>query len=206
MPSRQGFQLSDYFLQDWLELRPDNNYSVCGFHDASASRRNLVAVVQRVAPYQAGQSCSAVVAVVEDPGGLITSACRILDALKYIGPYEMEFVWTGNGFNVLEFNPRFWLQHGIFLNTGNGLLQRYISQEAADTPDAVVQDTGVWVDGIWYLHSLLKGRLAAISQVKKACRLGRARPCFFPSLSTSIRYLFRRIFFFSKSPRRKNYT
>jgi hypothetical protein len=200
----QGFQRDFFFLQDWLELHPMDNYSVCGYHDAIRPERNLIAVVQRVASYSGGQSCSAAVAVVEDPDRLIAHACRILNALEFIGPYEMEFVRTGDGFKVLELNPRFWLQHGIFLQPGNGLIRRYLSLENGGSPDGETRDTGVWVDGIWYLHSLLKCRLSVFSVARKTSRLGRSRLQFFPSLPVSARYLLAKVFSRQPLPRRNN--
>lgn len=191
----KGFTPNDYFLQDWLEnLDAEDNFSVCGFWDAKENDRNLLAVVQRTSSYNKGQSCSSAVAVIKDPGGLIGWTRRILNYLSYQGPFEIEYIRTSNGFKVLELNPRFWYQNGIFLKHDNGLIKRYVDEETKPPRGGIVIDRGTWVDGVWLIRSILKFQFRAIRESRRAAKLGRAKVELFPTLPVILKYFAGRVF------------
>ena len=186
---KNGHQADHYMLQEWLEIAPGDNFSVCGYHDAQEPRRNLAATVQRIASRNDGQSCSAVVAVVEDPAGLAGHTKNLLDGLGFTGPYELEFVRTVDGFKALELNPRFWLQHGLFLETGNGVVKRYLGLDSPGDwkPDAL--EKGAWVDSVWFWYNLVKGRMGIFRKLREAREAGHAPAKFFPNHWTAVRHL-----------------
>jgi len=191
----KGLQSSDYFLQEWLEeVAAEDNYSVCGYWDAEENDRNLLAVVRRTSSYNKGQSCSSAIAVIQDPGELIEWTRTILNHLSYSGPFEIEYLRTRNGFRVLEFNPRFWYQNGIFLKHGNGLIRRYLEIDEKTLNGETIIDSGTWVDAIWFLRSILKLQFQAIREVRRAAELGRAKVDLYPTIPVALKYFLRRIF------------
>ena len=191
---RKGFQKEDYFYQEWVEgILKEDNYSVCGYWDAKANNRNLIAVVQRMSSYNSGQSCSSCIAVIPDPGELIEKTQLILNSLEYRGPFEMEFLKTETGFLVLEFNARFWYQNAIFIQHENGLIKRYLGIEEDQKEEGLVIDKGTWVDGIWLLRSLLKLQFKVLKQIKHAKRLGRAKLDLYPSIPVALKYFVQRL-------------
>lgn len=155
---RERLPYEVFFVQEWLGDEACRVISVCGFHDTANHRRNLTAIVERVASHTTGLSCSAAVESIPDQWGLLYQASGILDELEFTGPYEMEFLVVGEQVRVLELNPRFWMQHAIFLFTGNGLIKRYLGLESeADRQQRSVENI-VWIDGIHLISSLLHFR------------------------------------------------
>lgn len=151
----QGLSPDVFFFQEWLGDLDCRVISVCGFHDHRDHNRNLVAVVERIAAHTKGLSCSAAVTTIPDAWDLRGRAAAVLDALEYTGPYELEFLVTGDRVAVLELNPRFWMQHAIFLVKGNGLMKRCLGLETeADRGQRVVEDI-VWIDGLHLVKAAL---------------------------------------------------
>ena len=199
--AEQGYEKEEYFLQSWLDkVSPEDNFSVSGYWDAKNNDRNLLAVVQRTSSYNSGQSCSSSVAVVPDPSDLIGRSGKVLNGLQYTGPFEIEFLRTENGFLILEFNPRFWYQNGIFIPHGNGLIKRYLGIEGTVPRGGVVIDKGTWLDSIWLLRSIAKLQFSVISEVLRASRLGRAKIDLFPTIPVAIKYFTKRLFTRKPSP------
>jgi hypothetical protein len=153
-----GFARSDFFAQEWLgETAP--NDSVCGFFDARHPARNLMVVAKRRLNDRPSLACSAVVEVVGDPGGLTACAERLLREIDFTGPFELEFVRDAAGqFRLLELNPRFWLQHGMFLPFGNGVVRRYLELDQPAAPVEAIPPGTTWVNGVWLAQQIFRGR------------------------------------------------
>jgi len=118
-----------FFVQEWLgEATP--NFSVCGFFDARQPARNLLAVAKRrlmTGPHRPARPWWK---AVDDPGRLTALTERVLREIDYTGPFELEFLQDAAGqFRLLELNTRFWMQHGLFLPFGNGVVRRYLGLE-----------------------------------------------------------------------------
>ena len=154
-----------FFVQKWLAVEAADNFSVCGFWDAVDPVRNLVCVVRRLAGYEGGLSSSAAVTVVPDPSDLVARAGKLLDAIGYEGPFEVEFLHAEGAFHVLELNPRFWMQHGLFVAAGNGLLKRYLGLDTAEDRGRGVPAHQTWVDGMWLVRNAATLRWKAIGDV-----------------------------------------
>lgn len=183
---------SIFFIQEWLGDKNCKVISTCGFHDHESPRRNLSVVVQRVVSHSIGLSCSAAVETVEDVWGLRQNTEKILNALEFTGPYEMEYLLIGDTFKVLEINPRFWMQHAIFLKNGNGLMKRYYCLDGEN--DWINKDYShiVWIDTIHLLKTLMKGQLGFFSFVIHAIKKNRKSILLWPSLPVSL-FVFSRI-------------
>ncbi|MCB5187692.1 hypothetical protein LG200_06690 [Methylobacillus caricis] len=151
-----GYKLDSFFLQEWLGEADTRLFSVCGFFDANQPKRNITCVVERLAGYTSGPSCSAVVGIMPDEFGLTPQAFAILDRLAFVGPFEMEFIVTDSRIVVLELNPRFWMQHGLFLSSGNALVKRYLELDTADDYFQPEPEKLLWVDGLWMMKSLVR--------------------------------------------------
>jgi hypothetical protein len=146
-----------FFLQEWLGDRQLRLLSVGGFFDATAEGRNLAVVTERVADYgDKGPSSSAMLVTVNDELGVIERASHVLRRLGYRGPYEFEFIVADHRVLALELNPRFWMQHGLFVAAGNGLVTRYLGRDTVADRSACVPDRLLWVDGTWLLRRLVR--------------------------------------------------
>ncbi len=154
-----GLPESAFFLQQWLGDAPLQVLSVGGFFDAEDESRHLALVTERVADYGAGPSSSAMLVTVDDVHGLVDRAAQVLRRLRYQGPYELEFLVGGDQVAVLELNPRFWMQHGLFIATGNGLIRRYLGRDSAADRAAMPPPRLLWIDALW-----LAGRLARLDR------------------------------------------
>lgn len=111
---------------------------------------------------------------------------HVLRRLHYRGPYEFEFIVTGGRALALELNPRFWMQHGLFVPAGNGLVKRYLGMETEAERAAPAPSRLLWVDGTWLLRRMLQLDLSSMGLVFKwAVRGYRTVVC--PSLGAVLR-------------------
>jgi hypothetical protein len=154
-----GLPPQAFFLQRWMADQPMRLLSVCGFFDAGDESRNLHLLTERVADYGPGPSSSAMLVTVPDEAQLAGQAAHVLRRLGYVGPYELEFIVCAQGSWLLELNARFWMQHGLFLATGNGLVRRYLGLDGAVPAAAPPPPPLAWIDGTWLLR-----RLAALDR------------------------------------------
>jgi hypothetical protein len=167
----QGLAADWFFLQEWLGDAPMRLLSVGGFFDAADESRNAALVTERVADYgHDGPSSSAMLVTVGGQRHLVDAAARVLRRLAFRGPYEMEFVVVGERVLVLELNPRWWMQHGLFLALDNGLVKRYIGRGDAVAIDADADARLLWVDGVWLLRRLLRFDAGALRSVWRHAR------------------------------------
>ncbi len=171
----QGLSEDHFFLQEWLGERGAHEVlSVAGFFDAAAPARNLALLTRRVRDYsesggEGGPSSSAMLVTEDDSRGLIAATERVLARLAYRGPYEMEFIATRERCVLLELNPRFWLQHGLFLARGNGLVRRYLGLDLGPDETALAATPSppllMWIDGVWLLRQLARGRIGVLAEL-----------------------------------------
>ena len=182
-----GLDTSWFFLQEWLGEAPLKLLSVGGFFDATDENRNLSVVTERVAEYGAGPSSSAMLVTVPDSLGLLEHSAQVLRRLRYCGPYELEFIVASDRILALELNPRFWMQHGLFLHSGNGLVKRYFGQETAADLKAPAPENLLWVDGVWLLRRLLRMDLRIFRLWHKWVHQRGYQPVVCPSLGDSVR-------------------
>ena len=184
----QGLAEEWYFLQEWLGERGAHEVlSVAGFFDAAAPQRNLALLTRRVRDYggndgdhgnhgDGGPSSSAMLVTEDDERGLVAATERVLARLAYRGPYEMEYIATRDRCLLLELNPRFWMQHGLFLARGNALVRRYLGLDAAPAtaaapvaaaaePAAAASPPLVWIDGVWLARQLARGRFGLLNEL-----------------------------------------
>lgn len=155
----QGLEPDHFFIQEWWGDEACRVISVCGFHDWQNAARNLTAIVERVAAHSTGLSCSAAVETIEDEWQLQMRTEAILKTLEFTGPYELEYLVGADRVAVLELNPRFWMQHAIFLADGNGLMKRYFGKESAEDLVRRTIRPVVWVDGLHLVRSVICLRL-----------------------------------------------
>ena len=187
--SRAGLDPDWFFLQEWLGDQPCRNLAVCGFHDHDEPARNLSVVLERLRGGPGTLPNSTLAATVLDAGDLTAAAARVLDAIRFTGPFEIEFLATERRVALLELNPRFWLQHSIFIPFGNGLMKRYLGQDTA--ADRAVQSlpATVWVDGLGLAKSLVRLDFRLWREARSACRTRAARLVIWPAWPTALRVM-----------------
>ena len=190
----EGFVPTDFFVQEWLGGRPHRVLSVCGFFDAEDSSRNVSLLTERVVAYGDGPASSAVVASVPDEGGLVARAHSVLGRLGFRGPFEIEFLSAPGRTCVIELNPRFWMQHGLFLALDNSLVKRCLALDTtADRQRAAVAEPRLlWVDGVWLLRRLLRADLRLPRLWWRWVLRGGYRPVVCPGVGYLLRLALRR--------------
>lgn len=166
-----------FVIQPWLDGRDGTEYSVEGFFDHTDPSNNLLTVVKKLDRNARPGTMGACLTVV-DPEDLINRTAKMLDSLEYRGPFEMQFIVSSERYLVLELNPRFWLQHGLFLVHGNGLVRRYLG--LPPTRGERIPEGFLWMDSLWLLRQLTRGRFTTLWGVLKQARTGML---FCPKLS-----------------------
>jgi hypothetical protein len=184
-----------FFIQEWLGDKDCEVISVCGYYDFNDNDRNLTAVVKRIASHTDGLSCSAAIETIDDKWFLNEETKKILDALKFSGPFELEFLISGLNIYVLELNPRFWMQHAIFLSFGNGLIKRYLRVETPSDLELKELPPIVWIDGLHILKSILKLQPKFLLFTLMASLKSSKKILIWPSLPISILVSLRIVFF-----------
>jgi hypothetical protein len=198
-----GFSPEDFLIQEFM---PDADVvSTCGFFDAFNHSRNLFLVTRKLLGQGGRLTTGVVVATIRDPERLLSRTVAMLDALRYRGPFEMEFIedCRRGVYHVLELNMRFWMQHGLFIDgCGNGLLKRYLDRDDPCLNDAPVADVRlVWVDRIALVAAIARGRWGFLRTAWRHCRAassGGSRIVLYPDAGSTVRFcgmeMLRRIF------------
>lgn len=160
----QDLPLDCFFFQRLITEGIAANYSTCGFFDHADPQKNPIIVTRKMLGNEPGRiSTGAIVKTVRDPAKLRTRTCRILKKLQYTGPFELEFLHDSEEgrYYVLELNPRFWMQHGIFVEAYDNLvLKRYIGLQVGRWQDGELPFKPlVWLNGLHFFQLLIHGRL-----------------------------------------------
>lgn len=115
----------NFMLMDLLSTNPRHNVSISGYYDSEAY---MVQCTTKIVQHpRSGGSGDVVKVLTEFDRELITVSLKICEALKWVGPFEIEFIRDSNGsLKVNEMNPRFWMQHGLFNWNSNDFMARRI--------------------------------------------------------------------------------
>ena len=190
----QGLDSKHFFLQEWFSSTQCRVISVCGFHDSQKSHRNLVAVVERIFANAKVLSGSAAVETIDDEWLLTQNTEAILNRLDFIGPYEMEFLVQCDNVLFLEFNPRFWMQHAIFLKNGNGLIKRYLKLDNEQDHLHNKINNVIWIDTMHLVFSIVRFRIKFLLFIIKKFFKKKKQVIMWPGLLLSFYIFFRLIF------------
>ena len=119
---------SDWGYQIQLSAQPRDNVSVVGWHSATMHRS---IVTRRVA---VSSGIGWIVERVFDLSRLMNITRRVLNALDFHGPFELEFVRdpADDTYRVIELNPRFWMQHRLFQNLTDHAVMKHFLGEHVD--------------------------------------------------------------------------
>lgn len=168
--------------QELLSTRPEDNLSVCGWHDPEyrqyfAHRKNL--------RHPAETGTGDVVETVTDvPQELLDGVRAVLDAMEYRGPFEMEFLYDSrtDSYKVIELNPRFWLQHALMNRLAdNFLIRRYLGEDLKPIPPQSLPHK-YWINGNRALYYMLSGDFQIFRYLQNGF-------CY-PALGQSVRWGF----------------
>lgn len=176
-----------FFFQEWLGNMDCRVVSVCGFHDTGRPERNLTALVERIYAHNDGLSCSAAVQTIKDEWGVVGKTAAILNLLKFVGPYEMEYLLVKNQLKVLELNPRFWMQHAIFFYNQNGLIKRYLNMDLPPDYQLKLVENIIWIDTLHLVFSLMCLKFEFLYFVIRKYREQGFKIILWPSIPQGIR-------------------
>jgi len=104
-------------LQKFVSVAGQGVHSVTGFIDRTGElfvTRHAIKVLQRSQPVGVGV-CFESLAAVPSLSDAARNLCR---ELGHFGVFEIEFVWSDNRWNVIDFNPRFFSQVGMDIRRG----------------------------------------------------------------------------------------
>ncbi|MEO1999244.1 MAG: hypothetical protein ABGZ17_28700 [Planctomycetaceae bacterium] len=153
-----GLNESDFCTQKFI-TSPGFVYSVCGHFDSHDNQQNAILVTRKTMTSVETLGTGTVVDTVDDPADLLARTTGILNALEYCGPFELEFLHDTDTqtYYVLELNPRFWMQHGIFIERfDNILLKRYLGIDAPAGRHTQPIEPVCWMNRVDLLTSLVK--------------------------------------------------
>ena len=195
------YSIDKFFHQKLLMSSPSNNISTCGFFDYKKPQRNLIIVTRKLLSDAGKIGCGAIVQTIDDPERLVERTINILNSLHFAGAFELEFFYEecDKCYYVLELNPRFWMQHGIFVSYfNNGLIKRYLN---IDTPsDWKYIDTNypktTWFDSIYLLNSIV--HLSPKTLINYILELinnkSNGHYCLYPDIYTGLSYILKSIY------------
>lgn len=191
---QQGLPRS-FFFQQRLISGELNNYSTCGFFDFENPTRSCLAVTRRTLDTGAKIGTAAIVETIDDPQNLLERTQRLLTELRFTGPFELEFLYdvASANYYVLELNPRFWMQHGLFVDAGdNRLIQLYLGLDLPDDRAATTLQPAIWLSTIDFVKSCLAFKLRMVCRYAAAyCRAKTTRRivCTSPDLPTAVKHV-----------------
>lgn len=184
-----------FFFQDFIDYPLQNNISVAGYFDYTNFNRNLSIVTRKVLGNCERFSCGTIVETIPDPNNLVQRTYKILDNLKYNGVFEMEFLFDEQEkiYYVLELNPRFWMQHGLFLKFfNNELIKRYLDIKNSKSIAQYEYRHLVWIDTISLLINTLKGNLDILKKYIQY-RVRKIPVFLAPDLITALIFILKKI-------------
>ncbi|CAM2778769.1 hypothetical protein HAHI6034_00870 [Hathewaya histolytica] len=188
----KGENLEDYFFQKLLKSPPENNISVSGFFDYENNKRNVTIVTKKTLGEEGKIATGCIVETIEDPINLKERTFDILSSMKYKGPFELEFFYeeADDLYYVLELNPRFWMQHGIFVDKyDNALIKRYLNLDTEeDWKKDNVYKKVVWINNLFYFKDKMKSNRERLSIYKEVKNKNKDCVVLFPDNITTIKY------------------
>jgi hypothetical protein len=189
----KGWSLGMFFYQRLLQSPLINNISVSGFFDFQNEKRNLFLITRKLIGDVDKMATGLMVSTYPDPERLVNRSKYILGDMRYTGPFELEFFHEekDHAYYLLEMNPRFWMQHGLFVSfLDNGLIKRYLGMDIERDWNhwSLPTQPLLWVNNIAFLSSLIKLKLGILKIVLKTIKQG-AKACFYPSFSVSFHYV-----------------
>lgn len=178
-----GLTPCDWCFQELLSISDQHNISVCGWHDEEFHQYIVTRKVLQHPP-RTGNG-DVVENMLDYPRELTQATLEILSAMHYRGPFELEFVLDkrSNEYKIIELNPRFWMQHGLFEELTNHLLIKRSLQEDVEfkmiPPESF--EHRYWINANRFWYRLCKGQLSILGYLRKGS-------CY-PSLTESLRWM-----------------
>jgi len=155
-----GLEEDDWCYQEILSVAARHNISVCGWHESGRCQywttRKVLQHPPRVGNGDVCEFCAAA-------PGMTDAVRRLLDALEYMGPFEVEFVFDRRqqSYKIIELNPRFWMQHGLIeAVSGDVLVRRYAGLPLDGTP--VSSRFRYWVNTLYAVYRAVRGDLRVV--------------------------------------------
>ncbi|MEJ5294446.1 MAG: hypothetical protein WHT28_04300 [Fimbriimonadales bacterium] len=192
-----GLKPDEIFVQRFL---PDaQNISVAGFYDWRNPARQFFIATHKILGDSGWLNTGAIIQTTHFPQEIGMRVLRILNSLNYHGPFEMEFLYDArtNHYYVLELNPRFWMQHGLFLVGYENILIRAYLDEAFCCPLPVSNNRMLdykpllWVDSCYPFIALLRREIHPLRNYFDTIRAARRAGYsvyFFPEWKRAFRF------------------
>lgn len=158
---QKGLQPHQWCYQEALSIDPYHNVSISGWH---GPEERLYFATRHLLRHPFVNGNGDVTEIISPPSGLLECTERILSALEYQGPFELEFVLDPKCgcYKVIELNPRFWMQHGLIeAVTGHALVSKYADIAVAESIKWT-GDVRYWVNTFYAIYRVAKGDLRVL--------------------------------------------
>lgn len=159
--AQMGLLPHQWCYQEALSIDPRHNVSISGWHGPD---ERLYFATRHLLRHPSANGNGDVTEIIAPPKGLLECTERILSALEYQGPFELEFVLDlkCGSYKVIELNPRFWMQHGLIeAVTGHALVSKY----ADVIGTKCINRSGeirYWVNTLYAIYRIAKGDLRVL--------------------------------------------
>ena len=157
----RAVERSQLCFQELLSTDSRHNISTCGWFSPT---REHIYCTRKVLQHPNGKGDGDVVELITPPPGLLDVTQRLLGALSYGGPFELEFVFDTNAdsYKVIELNPRFWLQHGLVGSiSGFAPVAQYLCM---DPLESHLYETNLrcWIHTPYAIYRTIRGDLRSL--------------------------------------------
>ena len=163
-----GLNCDAWCYQEVLDTDPYSNVSVMGWHSTEESFFFVNRKCERH-PEETG-SCDVVEIVDENPNNIKEHVKDILKHLEYEGPFEMEFLLDKEDgiYKVIDFNPRYWMQHEMIEKQLNYYMIRKNLGEMDIEVDHSSKGYRYWINSNQLILRLLKGQFRMMKYLHNA--------------------------------------
>jgi len=156
------FDKNDFVYQELLSTKAEDNISIAGWKE-KGSDRLLAFQSCKLLQHPPKMGTGDVTKIMDIDDELYDLTVLICKHFNYHGPFELEFVLSTNGVaKVLEFNPRFWMQHGL-INAISGESLTALALGIDPLPKNEEKDH--WLNPLYVLPKSMTGNCAYLKQL-----------------------------------------
>lgn len=148
----QGYEENLFFYQKLMNESIETNVSVSGYFNYKNQDSSVSIITSKLFSARGNSfGTGAIIQTIPNENNLRERAYFVLNKLNYEGPFELEFYLDEDDkkFKILELNPRFWMQHGIFVDhLNNCLIGNYFGVNNETINSHNLDSFNIlWVDG-----------------------------------------------------------
>lgn len=176
-----GLTQEMWCYQELLNVGAQQAFVVCGWYDRTFKQYAVSRRIMSHPPRTGTWDVSEI--VTEYPSEIIQETDKLLSAMDYSGPFELEYDYDQKSgeYKVIELNPRFWLQHTLVNKLTNySLIRRYLGEENLTSIPWNKLEHKYWISGTRALYYIASGKFGIFKYMKNGY--------ICPSISQSVKW------------------